>query len=262
MKRTLLLIDDDAISREVLAVLLAPFDIACFPAASGEAALELLRNSATMPDGILVDAQLPALSGTELIAALRSAIVAPILLISASAVEDGVLTAADAFLRKPLDPKAILAALDAAIVTRAAKAPTNSAPKVQAAEAEPSATANAAPETEHDFAPWPVIDSEILAKFCSRLKPVELRVMYQALADDCAQRMSVLRDAMRAEDASQVRATAHAIKGGCAMLGVTAARNAAASLEVAETAEHWQRDCEALGEALRALQTMLADALF
>ena len=69
---TVLLIDDDMVSREVIATVLTLSGYAVQTAADGAAALELLAAEKCVPKVILGDAQMPGLSGTRLIAELRS----------------------------------------------------------------------------------------------------------------------------------------------------------------------------------------------
>lgn len=252
MTQTLLLIDDDEISREVLALLLTPLlarlGVEMRLAADGEAALALLSEASAAPDAILLDAQLPGLSGVALVAALRRRVAAPILLFSASPVAPELAEAADGFLLKPAAPEVILAALQAA---RAANASKASVP----ARAVSAPAANAA-----DCVVLPVIDSAVLAKF--RLPAAALRSMYEALAEDCLRRMATLPSAIEARDAEAVRSTAHAIKGGCAMLGAAAMREAAAWLESVSQPADWPRDFAALEAAFSALRARLDDPAF
>lgn len=235
MPHTLLLIDDDEISRELIAALLAPLGVESILAESGEAALEHLRESSAPPSGILLDAQLPGIRGLDLIAALRSLTHAPILLISASPVAAELRAAADVFLLKPVEPEQIFAALDSLPILCAPHPP------------EPPATHLAAN----------LIEPAMLEKLRSRMKPTALRATYQALADDLAQRLPALDRALRDADHREVSAIAHTIKGGCAMLGLSAARDAASSLEISPSGDDAQRDFAALRAALDALQAMI-----
>jgi CheY-like chemotaxis protein len=70
--KTLLLIDDDAISRELLALLLEGEGFAVLVCDSGKAALEHLR-TVGLPYITLTDLHMPGISGAELAAALSSA---------------------------------------------------------------------------------------------------------------------------------------------------------------------------------------------
>ncbi len=79
----LLLIDDDPISREVLSMLLEMHGFPVESAEDGAEALSKLHGPDT-PEAILMDTQMPGLSGLELIAALRKATAARIIAISGS----------------------------------------------------------------------------------------------------------------------------------------------------------------------------------
>ena len=78
--RSILIIDDDAISREVMQMTLEMHGYAVETAEDGAAALVLLAG--TKPTTILMDTQMPGLSGVELIAALRDVCQARIIAIS------------------------------------------------------------------------------------------------------------------------------------------------------------------------------------
>src|ERR1700683_4909707 len=79
-----LLIDDDLVSREVTATVLTMTGFAVHTAVDGDAALEMLAKAAFRPGVILMDAQMPGLSGVNLIAALRSHSKARIYVVSGS----------------------------------------------------------------------------------------------------------------------------------------------------------------------------------
>src|SRR5512135_2917839 len=98
---TLLLIDDDLVSREVTATVLTLNGYTVHTAEDGPGALEMLAAKANPPDAILMDAQLPGLSGFELIRELRARTSARIIAISGSIPPAKVGAAADGFLLKP-----------------------------------------------------------------------------------------------------------------------------------------------------------------
>ncbi len=85
-----LLIDDDLVSREVTATVLTMNGYTVHTAEDGAAALALLTAArrqaagALRPDVILMDAQMPGLSGTQLIAELRARSWARIFVVSGS----------------------------------------------------------------------------------------------------------------------------------------------------------------------------------
>ena len=95
---TVLLIDDDLVSREVMATVLTMSGYTVHTAAGGAAALELLDGGKCVPGVILMDAQMPGLSGIRLIEELRARSQAGVFAISGSGAPDDVVAAADGFL--------------------------------------------------------------------------------------------------------------------------------------------------------------------
>jgi DNA-binding response OmpR family regulator/HPt (histidine-containing phosphotransfer) domain-containing protein len=108
-----LIVDDDAMSRELLTVLLEGEGYLVDSAESGEAALVLLERSDAIPDLVLTDMQLPGISGAELARALRNAcgVTTVLLAISGSQPAAEVVALFDAFLFKPFHMSDVAAAL-------------------------------------------------------------------------------------------------------------------------------------------------------
>jgi signal transduction histidine kinase/DNA-binding NarL/FixJ family response regulator len=117
-RRTILLIDDDPLQLAVLQSLLRPLGFSVYAASNGPDGLELALNCA--PDLVLLDIQMPGLSGWDVAPRLRSiAATGPshdtnikILLVSANAHEfaaggDGA-AAQDGFVAKPVDLQSLL----------------------------------------------------------------------------------------------------------------------------------------------------------
>src|SRR4051794_36582596 len=102
---TILLIDDDLVSREVIATVLTLHGHMVQTADSGEEALELLDAATFTPEVILMDAQLPGLKGVSLIEQLRQRTHAEVFVISGSAPSPEITAAADGFLQKPFGPE-------------------------------------------------------------------------------------------------------------------------------------------------------------
>ena len=71
MPARVLVIDDDDLSREVLALLLHHEGYATETADSGDAALEQLGATRPLPDVVLADLQMPGTTGRELVGRLR-----------------------------------------------------------------------------------------------------------------------------------------------------------------------------------------------
>ena len=107
-----MLIDDDLVSREVMATLLTMSGYSVHTAVDGPASLKLLATGDFQPGVILVDAQMPGLSGKELIAELRSISSARIYVVSGSIPPHEVTATADGLLIKPFTPEALHKLLD------------------------------------------------------------------------------------------------------------------------------------------------------
>jgi signal transduction histidine kinase/DNA-binding response OmpR family regulator len=118
-RRTILLIDDDPAQLAVLQSLLRPLGFSVYAASNGADGIDLALRSA--PDLVLLDIQMPGLSGWDVAARLRALAAggegAPlkILLVSANAHEfaaggDGG-TAHDGFVTKPVELEALLDAI-------------------------------------------------------------------------------------------------------------------------------------------------------
>ena len=113
---TILIVDDSEIDRAVLKNILASF-YNIIEADSGYAALDILNNPALKIDGLIIDINMPGLSGFEVLSLLdkskHSGMM--ILLISSEAKKDNIIRAANfgasGFFKKPYDSKQILSKL-------------------------------------------------------------------------------------------------------------------------------------------------------
>lgn len=237
---TLLLIDDDEVVREVLAATLGLSGYTVHFAADGEAALELLDAGQTVPDAILMDAQLPGLSGTQLIGKLRDRTRAGIYAISASKPSSEVIAATDGFLLKPFSLEALQKVLE-----------------------------THAPQPEPGESP---VDPQTLAQLRALMPESAIREILSALVADLTRRLSSLDEAIARDDRAEARRIGHAIKGGCAMAGAQQAARLGALIESGalesvhnrgDRREGNQLDNNApvlrdLRAALRALERMLS----
>ena len=204
---TLLLIDDDLVSREVTATVLTMNGYAIHTAVDGTAALEMLDGRACVPDAILMDAQLPGLSGTRLIKELRARTTAPVYAISGSNPPDEVIAAADGFLQKPFDAEALGRLLEGREMPGAPSTPSRLDPNE------------------------PVISADTLAQFRGMMPEAAVREIYAAVAADLTKRMQALEAAIGKGDDAEVRRIGHAIKGGCGMAGAMQAAHVGALFE-------------------------------
>jgi CheY-like chemotaxis protein len=235
----LLLIDDDPISREVTATVLAMSDYIVHTAADGGAALEMLAGEECAPDAILMDAQMPGLSGARLIGELRARTRARVYAISASQPPDEVLAAADGFLLKPFDAAALRQLLEGKELQAAPSAPPVLDPNEQ------------------------IVSAETLAKLRALMPETVVREIYVAVVADLAQRLQALEAAIAKGDAAEVRRIGHAIKGGCGMAGAVQAARLGALFEAVplqpagNQLDNNMRLLNALRAATRNLERML-----
>jgi CheY-like chemotaxis protein len=202
-----LLIDDDLVSREVTATVLTMVGYEVHTAEDGLAALAFLEMEEAAPEVILMDAQMPGLSGAGLIAEMRARSRASIVAVSASQPPAEVTDAADGFLLKPLDAEKLSKLIDGL-------------------EFKPDAAPDIPPNA-------PVISVEILEQLRQLMPERAVREIYAAIVSDLARRAMALDMAIASNDEAEVHRIGHAIKGGCAMAGAQQASRLGALIETA-----------------------------
>src|SRR5260370_32712471 len=123
-----LVVDDDALSREVLALLLDDAGYAVETADSGDAALLHLQTAHLLRQVVLTDLQMPGTTGKELALRLRCVCgpATTLLAMSATAPDDGSDRGFDGFLLKPFTMETFTAAI-AGKTAKAAKKPSGTA---------------------------------------------------------------------------------------------------------------------------------------
>jgi len=231
-----LLIDDDLVSREVTATILIMEGYTVHTAENGQASLNLLAGGECVPEVILMDAQMPGLSGAELIAALRAHTHASLFLVSGSNPPPDVVAAADGFLLKPFDSHAVTKLIQGRPV---ANAPT------------------------HLDSEEPIISLPVLAQLRQMMPEKAVRQIYTAIASDLVLRIEALGIAISRGDLAEVRRIGHAIKGGSGMAGAMQLAAIGARLESVSLESRGNRsdNSAALLRELRAaalaLQSML-----
>jgi CheY-like chemotaxis protein len=244
---TVLLIDDDLVSREVMATVLTMSGFAVHTAAGGEASLRLLEGGECAPGVILMDAQMPGLSGVRLIEGLRARSKAKIFVVSASKSPEDMMAAADGFLLKPLTGDSLQKLLkrDA----RPATPPASPQPS-----ASPVPVANATD---------PVISPETLAQLKEMMPEASVRQIYSAIVADLDRRIGALETAIANGDSAEIRRIGHAIKGGCSMAGALQAAGLGKLLESgildlkSNQLNNGSRVVDDLRAAARKLESML-----
>jgi len=206
-RRRLTIIDDDLLSREVLALLAEEARYHVLSHESGEAALEALDTpGAQPPDVILCDVQMPGISGDSLARLLRAACgpATVLLAMSGSTPAPERVRSYDAFLLKPFS----IEDLTAAIQNRPA-----------------------APPKPGDSGISAVLSRPIYAAFAQTMTPQQLRQLYAMCLDDADSRIGLMRHALAAGDAEAYRRAAHSIKGGSGMVGALELARIAAQME-------------------------------
>lgn len=221
----ILLIDDDILSRELLTLLLTSEGYIIAAADSGEAALEQLRKMPDeLPDAILIDLQMPGLSGSALAQKLRAACNSHgtpqtlLLAMSGSHPEDAIRRSFDEFLLKPFTMPHL-----AATLATGAKKP-DSAKAANGSSSLPSASLN----------------ENIYRQLSESIPRQQLHQLYSLCISDIEGRIARMRTAVASGDDDSYRREAHAIKGGSGMVGATDICSLAADMEAQgiKTANH------------------------
>jgi CheY-like chemotaxis protein len=202
-----MIIDDDLMIREVLTLLAteAGFEVSVYE--SGEAALEdLTRPDTGKPDAVLADMQMTGVCGDTLARLLRSACgpATTVLAMSGTPVPAERLQSFDGFLLKPFSIDDIVAALDA-------RTPESADPE-------------AAPDSA-------VLSQSIFDSLEKGMPKDQLRRLYAMSLDDADNRIGLMRKALDAGDLDAYQRGAHAIKGGCGMVGALELAQLAARME-------------------------------
>jgi CheY-like chemotaxis protein len=200
---TLLVIDDDLVSREVMATMLTLGGFPVHTAKNGAESLAILDGGTCAPEVILMDTQMPGLSGIELIEQLRIRSKAILFAISASEPPADVLSGVDGFLMKPFGSEELHLALEH---------------QVPAPEPLPL------PDV-------PVINLTTLAQLRGLMPESGVREIFAAVATDLKSRHELLEAAIARGDSVEVRRIGHAIKGGCSMAGAMQAARMGELLE-------------------------------
>jgi CheY-like chemotaxis protein len=201
-----LVVDDDSLSREVLALLLDGAGYSVETADSGDAALLHLQTVHLMPQVVLTDLQMPGTTGDELALRMRG-LCGPatmLLAMSATAPDDGAGHEFDGFLLKPFTMETFTAAI--------------AGTTVKAAE-DPNGTATT------------VLDEVVYTKLAASMRPPQLKQLYTLCLADAESRLATMRQAASGDDDASYKREAHAIKGGCGMVGALELQTLATSME-------------------------------
>jgi CheY-like chemotaxis protein len=201
---TVLLIDDDMISREVIATILTLNGYTLHTAEDGAGSVKILEDGKCLPQVILVDVQMQGLNGVELVRELRAHSEAAIYAISGSNLPKELESVVDGFLQKPFSPESLQKLLD---------------------------EHNLKPAPSELSANEPVVSAKILSQFRQMMPEATVREVYVAVVTDLKKRMTALDVAIAKKDVTEVRRIGHTIKGGCGMAGARQAARLGALLE-------------------------------
>lgn len=203
----LLMVDDDALSRELFSLLLREKGYAVEAVNSGEAALLHLQEQHALPQVVLTDMQMPGIAGAELALQLRSLYGTQMMLLAMSGSEPKRTDkqAFDGFLLKPFTVDQLAATI------------SGCAPRTEAQ----------ASDGEHGT----VLDQVVYQKLAASMRAAQVEQLYALCLQDVGRRLSEMERAVTKADDAAYRREAHAIKGGCGMVGATELQKLATSME-------------------------------
>jgi len=202
----ILIVDDDELSREVLALLAEAAGYQVEEAESGDAALVHVQKARPLPEVVLTDMQMPGTTGDELGRQLRGLCGTGTLLLamSGSDLEDGTGREFDGFLLKPFTMETLAGAIAGLSV------------RVEGGTADTSGT---------------VLDESVYEKLMGSMRRSRLDELYSLCLKDAEERVRRMRRAASDGDDVAYGKEAHAIKGGCGMVGALELQRLAMSME-------------------------------
>jgi CheY-like chemotaxis protein len=234
----ILLVDDDSIVLELVSLLLAARSTEVMRASGGQEALDTLKSLSPLPDIVLVDHQMPGVSGVDVGRYVKS-LPEPrprVIAMSASPLPEDELAIFDDFLHKPVDQDLLRAAI-----------------------AGSSARPSAVPRAELPSS----LDASTVIKLQTIMPPSAIRELYTVYVADTRQRIDELERYSADGDEESLRRCAHALKGAAAMAGVSGIASIADGLEAGRLP---RQDHERLFHQLRNAcddveQTMIKSAV-
>ena len=237
-----LVVDDDEVMRELLAALLDLQGHDVYVVDSGAAALQWLESSPA-PNLVLTDMQMPGMTSSSLVQALRGAIAPPTLLfgMSGNRPQQPVLDSLDAFVLKPFGYEDLQTALqdvrrpDAFQTMKGNATPTSS--DIEASTDE-DMQPHAGTHVLHPAAiteGQPVLDDAIFNSLHGSFRTAQLAELYTLTLNDVAIRHGRIQAYAAAGDADSARREAHSVKGLCGMVGARELGALAAAVEAGTT---------------------------
>ena len=205
-----LVVDDDEVSREVLAVLLEAEGYAVEAVDSGEAAVLYLRMVRPLPGVVLTDMQMPGVSGDALARRMREicGAEAALLAMSGSELEGDAGREFDGFLLKPFS----MAELAGAIAGGRAGAGPGAGRSAEGTKAR-------------------VLDEAVYAKVAAAMRREKVEELYALCLKDAEGRVAKMRGAAAEGEDGVYRREAHALQGGCGIVGAREMQSLARAME-------------------------------
>ena len=209
----LMIVDDDALSREVVSLLAADAGFCVESHETGDSALQALAAcQVCRPDVILADLQMPGICGEQLAKRLRATCGTHtlILAMSGSSVSCETIRSFDAFVLKPFSMDDIWSVLEHSHHSSTELKLNN--------------------HTEHlnlDTA----LNMQTYASLAEVMPRDQLRGLYTMCLDDAEARIESLRLAILARDRHAWTRAAHSIKGGCGLVGAAELARMGAEME-------------------------------
>jgi CheY-like chemotaxis protein len=205
-EQLLIVIDDDELSRDVLTLIARDGGFCVESFASGEDALNALATAVAGRGQmtILTDLQMPGICGEALAEKLRGMVGSGTKLLAMSGSEPaaGMPSGYDAFLLKPFSADELKSACHERRMQAAADV-------VEAAG---------------------ILDERVFEHFARSMAVSQVFALYRMCLDDSAKRVVAMRQAVDDGDDGAYRRAAHAIKGGCGMVGAIELARLAAAL--------------------------------
>lgn len=212
----ILVVDDDALSRDVIALLLEHAGFVVDTADSGDEAMQYLDTTPGPPPAVvLADVQMPGISGSSLAHALRDCCGAGtrLLAMSGSSPCEHIVRDFDALLLKPFTMEELTAAI--------------------AGNCHPAAVAENA--IHQDLT---ILNENIYERLAASMRRERLQQLYALCLDDIKERIARMRQTASNMDDATFRREAHAIHGGAGMVGAVELQTLASVMEENGKANH------------------------